>query len=209
MPRTRRPSAPNRWGRLGMRTLFAILGLAIIATSINYNALMAELHLGGATDFPAVPSVDHATMDKAAASAAGQKLKTEGYTPTSVISDTHITDWLDGEQQAVTKTADPGPYVIFSKGATQFDTNTPPEAIEDATNQVIVGLYEAYTTGGWKGRGTTCYTSGDPRELAAVWTYVNVALQGKSLDQPVTLNHDDVPQLPADMSTLACYVFVS
>ena len=214
----RGPRRPHFWGRVGVKVLLCIFILASVASSINYSAVLAELGGGSLSSVPNTPDANQAAMNKAGASQAGQTLKKEGYSSQSVISDTHITDWLNDELKNA-NVSNPGPYVIFSTGAPEAvnpSSNTPPDVVVDATNQVIVGLYQTFSdhvSGGpsGNGRGAICYTSGDPRALSAVWATINASpsMWNASLDEPVMLSRATMPQLPSGMDRLACYIFVS
>ncbi len=187
--------------RLGLWLLVAGFLAASVLTSVQIPGMP------GSTGLPDVPKVDQQVLDKAAASDAGKQLQKQGFTPKATIEDKNLVAFFD-EQEKHFGVANPGPYVIFNTAATKADKpdpGTPPDVIVDATNQVMVGLYQTYSNQ----RGAACYTSGDIRTLSSQWVNLNVFLWHKSLDLKVPVTPTDLPQLPASLGTVNCYTFVS
>ena len=188
-------------GRLGF-----ILSIAVF---VGFSA-MTTIRTSAVPGFGSVDTPDtranQATMDKAAASAAGQQLKHQGYTAKEVVSDSGLVKWL-AEQEKHGGVANPGPFVRFSTGATlaaKPDPSVAPDVIVDANQGVDVALYQGYSDE----RGAACYNASDIRTLSSQWVVINVYLWSKSLDQQYEVKKDNVPQLPASIGTVQCYTFV-
>jgi hypothetical protein len=195
-------------GKAGRGLARLLLGLAIVAfavfsvlSSVNLTGL-----LGG--ELPDVPRVDQGVMDKTEASATGETLRNNGFSPKSVVQDEDLVAFLD-EQERHAGIANPGPYVIFNSSVTQAakpgDPNVVPDVLVDGANNTIVGLYQTYSNQ----RGLVCYTSGDPRELSAQWVNISVALKDTSMPMKVEVTPADVAELPAVLNPTHCYVFPS
>lgn len=190
---------------LGLKLLLAVAIVVSIMTSLNFHAIMASIPGFGGSNLPSVPSVSQATLAKASDSAAGQLLRQQGYAATTTIQDPDVVHWLDDLEKGA-KLGNPGPYVIFTKGVAQADKpdpNVPPDVVVDANYGVDVALQQTYTNH----RGLVCYNGVDIRLLGIPWVPINIYVWDTNLGQPVTLTQNQVPQIPADMTTVQCHTF--
>lgn len=197
-----------RWGvRLLRRLAKLFLWVYVLLFAVFF--VRAYIPIPGVNDvqgLPEVPPVDQVTLDKAAATRGGEFLRKAGYAPRLKVADRGLIAFLD-EQQKKAGVANPGPYVVFGTGKVQAakpDPGTPPDAIVDATNGVIVAASQDYGNG----RGAACYNSSSIDVLAGHWVIINTYLWGKSMPQVIPVSHAEVAQLPQGI-TLACYVYPS
>lgn len=185
--------------RLGLWALVVIFVVVSVWTSVPLFGLN-----NGAVDFPEIPAVDQATMDKASNSEGGTLLRKQLYNPTFKVSDPGLIDFLD-EQSKHAAVSNPGPYVVFSQGrpkVARADTGTPPDAIVDATNGIIVAVSQEYTNG----RGTACFNVKSIAVLATNWLVIDAYLRLKSMPLLVPVNKDVLPQLTGNLET-NCYLY--
>jgi len=185
------------------------LGLALTVVVFVGMSVLTSVNITGLLGLSAsnVPKADQTVLNKAGASDAGQTLKRQGFTPKTIISDNGMIAWLD-EQEKHQNITNPGPYVLFSTGVTQVakpDPGTPPDVLVDATNGVMVALYQTYLNG----RGLACYNTQDIRTLSSAWVPINVHFWDTNLaTHRVTVTHVEVSQVLASLSPVSCYLFV-
>lgn len=194
----------RKLGRLGLGLAVVLFAALAVVSSINFHAVPG---IPGSSGVPDVPKVNQSTMDKATASTIGQKLKAEHYTAKSVLDDPDMVSWLD-ENETSQKLSNPGPYVLFSGTTVQASTpspNVPSDALVDANNSVISALYQAFSNG----RGLLCYNAHDIRLLSTAWVSINTYLWHRNLaEHRVTVSNKEVPQVPASLGTVSCYLFI-
>lgn len=185
--------------RLGVWLLVVIFWVMAVWTSVPLFGLN-----GNAVDFPEVPAVDQVMIDKAAASEGGVLLRKQLYAPTIKVSDTGLIDFLD-EQSKRAGVSNPGPYVVFSQGrpkVNRADASTPPDAIVDANNGIIVAASQEYA----KERGAACFNVTSIDVLTTNWVMINTYLHGKLMPLLVPVNKEVLPDLTGNLDT-NCYIY--
>lgn len=140
---------------------------------------------------------DQIDQEQAQSSQNGQTLMGEGYNaPLTTVSYSPLVDFLN-EQIGST-----GSYVQFTKNHTgqlpeRYDDKdadglqAEPDVIMDSTSGVIVALSKNYSNG----RGLTCFSPEDPRNLSAeTFNAISAAVWNMSLEQ--TYTHTEVSEIP-------------
>src|SRR6266498_4646762 len=144
---------------------------------------------------------DQISMDQAEKSQNGQILIGQGYdAPLTAVKYPPLVDFLDKQIDSTGKTA--GSYVQFTKNTTgqlpeRYDDKdagglqAEPDVILDATSGVMVALSKNYSNG----RGLTCFSPEDPRNLSAqTFNAISAAVWNMSLEQVYT--HTEVSVIP-------------
>jgi hypothetical protein len=188
-------------GRMAVyATFLAFVGMAVL-TSIGIPGVA-----GPANKLPEIPAVDKAAMDKASNSQGGHILTSSGMKAVRVTSDKTVVDFLD-EQEKHNNVANPGPYVVFSQGKPKVarpDPNTPPDAVVDVANGMIVASLQEYSNE----RGTVCYAATDTSQLLNNWAALDDYLRHKSMPLwPIPVSSDTVDNLKKPFTPTNCAVY--
>jgi hypothetical protein len=190
---------------------FFVLPKAMSSIQIFAEGVSEQTASSGSDNQPTAKELEQARQQKLIAQAdrtkLGQELSLGEYSaPRTVVLNAKLLASLNKETRKAENAE--GTFVQYTKNPSPdlpedpFDNDpkdqAAPDVIVDASNGLAVALSKNYDNN----RGLTCFTTGDPRELAknGLFNKISDAVWRKSLDQYYT--HKEVPLIP---NNYICY----
>jgi|GEM_PF-4513486 len=199
---TRRSRLGRGLAKFGLKLMIPMMVVVAAASAATF----PSINMPG-TQFPEIPSVDKATMQKAEASEVGAGLVRQHYKTVRKVSDEGLIAFLD-EQERHVKISNPGPYVVFSKATGKVAaprTDVSPDIIVDASNGVMTAVVQEYTNE----RATACFIVVDASTLTSQWVIIDQYLRGKPMPLMVPVNRKVAPKLRSGFPDTNCYIYPS